>query len=67
MDSKTLFESMFHTVRLIERSGRERKAKVIVFESEFDSGCGEARIWLDDDLDPEILCQSEILSLEILD
>lgn len=58
---------MFHTVRLIERSGRERKSKIILFESEYDSGDGEACIWLDDDLDPGILCQSEILSLEILD
>ena len=67
MDSKTLFESMNHYVRLIERGGRERKSKIILFESEFDSGDGEACIWLNDDLDPGILRQSEILSLEILD
>lgn len=67
MDSKTLFESMNHYVRLIERSGRERKSKIILFESEYDSGCGEACIWLDDDLEPGILRQSEISLLQILD
>ena len=55
MDSKVLFESMNHKVRLIERNGREREAKVILFESEYDSGCGEDCIWLDDNIDPGIL------------
>lgn len=67
MDSKLLFESMNHNVRLIERGGRERISKVILFESEYDSGCGESRIWLDDDLEPGILRQSEIALLQILD
>ena len=67
MDSKVLSESMNHKVRLIERNGREREAKVILFESEYDSGCGEACIWLDDNIDPGILCQSEISLIQIID
>ena len=67
MDSKVLFESMNHKVRLIERNGREREAKVILFESEYDSDCGEACIWLDDNIDPGILCRSEISLIQIID
>lgn len=67
MDSKVLFESVNHKVRLIERDGRERVAKVILFESEWDSGCDEACIWLDDAIDPGILRQSDIALLQVLD
>ena len=67
MDSKVLFESMNHKVRLIERNGREREAKVILFESEYDSGYGEACIWLDDNIDPGILRLSEITLIQIID
>lgn len=67
MDSKALYESLNHKVRIIERNGRERMAKVFLFVSEYDSGCDEACIWLDDDIDPGILRQSDISLLQIIE
>ena len=67
MDSETLFNSDGHKVRVIERSGRERIANVILFQSEWDSGCGEACIWLDDNIEPGIVQQNDISLLQILD
>lgn len=66
MDSKTLFNSRGHKVRLIEKNGRERNANVILFQSEWDSGCGEACIWLDDNIEPGIVQQNDISLLQIL-
>ena len=67
MDEKDLYESRNHKVRIIEQTGRERIAKVFLYMSRFDSGCDEACLWLDDDIEPGILLQSEISSLQIID
>lgn len=52
---------------LVEKGGRERTANVILFQSEWDSGCNEACIWLDDNVEPGIVQQSDISSIEVLD
>lgn len=70
MDEKALFDSLFHKVRLIERTSgnpRERTGKINVYESKYDSGCDEACIWIDDGIDPGILKQSDIMLIQILD
>lgn len=67
MDSEAMFNSNGHKVRLVEKDGRERTANVILFQSEWDSGCNEACIWLDDNIEPGIVQQSDISSIEVLD
>ena len=70
MNEKALYESMFRKVRVIERTNgtpRERTGTVIAYESCYDSGCGEACIWIDDNIEPGILRQSDIMLLQIIE
>lgn len=66
MLNETMFKSLFHNIKLVEKKGRTRTGRVTVYESEFDSDVDEACIWLDDDLEPGILKESDIESIEIL-
>lgn len=68
MDDKAMFESLFHKVRLIEKSSGEpieHIGKVIVYESKYDSGCDESCLWLDNC--QTIFPQSDIMLLQIID
>ena len=67
MLKEKMFKCLFHNTKVIEKSGRIRIGKVDVYESEFDSGVNEACIWLDDDLEPGILRESDIESIEIFE
>lgn len=63
VDTLTLYDTMFHRVRLVDINGNVHEGEVILYESEWDSVSGEAEINFDDGW----YKQSEIKSVEIID
>lgn len=64
VDSLTLKKTLNHKVKLVENDGTENIGKADLYESEDDSGYGEAIIGLTNGY---YYKQSEIKSIEILD
>ena len=63
VDSETLYSTLNHNVRVIDNDNNSHVGKVYNYESEWDSGTGEADIWIDDG----IFSESDIQSIDITD
>ena len=63
VDSLTLYDTMFHKIRLVDIDGNTHEGEVIFYESEWDSGSNEAEIGFNGTW----YKQSQIKSVEISD